>query len=338
MKRPIFKRILKRVGRRNIKAELTPVHFIRNTRHADNEIYEITGLSAPFTMQEIGRLREIAFRESGGGTGQEVDIDEFDICANPFRQLIVWSAKDREIISGYRYILGKDILVTSEKVHSPVAELFTFSEEFIRNYLPRTIELGRSFVQPKFQASRRGIFSLDNIWDGLGAIIALNPDVQYLYGKMTMYKNYNKLARDLILFFLQKHFPPKKELFKPVRPLKFHHNKTMLASILAADSYAEDYKLLLKQVENLCCRIPPLINIYMGLSQTMECFGTVDNKAFGNVEETLILLKVTDIDAQKMDRYVGSFLKQREDSEESPTMSERIKNLLPRLRENQHQP
>ncbi|MDR1793759.1 MAG: GNAT family N-acetyltransferase [Bacteroidales bacterium] len=313
--RPLFKAIQKRQLRRAIKAELTEERFVRKTYHANNVIYDITHQTSPHIMQEIGRLREIAFRDAGGGTGQEVDIDEFDICPKPFRQLLVWSPRDREIISGYRYILGEDLLITDGKVHSPVGELFNFSQEFIDNYLPYSIELGRSFVQPKFQASRKGIFALDNIWDGLGAIIAQNPHIKYLYGKMTMYKNYNTLARDLILFFLQKHFAPQKSLIMPIHAVPFSHDEQILSSILTADNYADDYKNLVRQMTNLCCKIPPLVNIYMGLSSTMECYGTSDNPAFGEVEETAILVKIADINPAKKIRYVDSYINGLKDNE-----------------------
>jgi hypothetical protein len=255
-------------------------------------------------MQEIGRLRELTFRDAGGGTGQAVDIDEFDICANPFHQLLVWSPKEREIISSYRYILGKNIKVTDKAVYSPVAKLFTFSEEFIKDYLPYSIELGRSFVQTQYQASRKGIFALDNIWDGLGALINKHPDLKYLYGKMTMYKSYNKLARDLVLFFLKKHFPASQPLMEPHKPLAFFHSETMLSSILTSDDFKEDFKILNKEMTTLQCKVPPLINIYMGLSPTMQCFGTSDNTSFGDVEETAILVKIKDIYDAKKERYI----------------------------------
>ena len=167
------KEIIQPIEKSILKSELTPELQLRMTNKSNNEIYVITAHNAPNVMKEIGRLREIAFREAGGGTGKEMDIDEFDISDNCYKQLIVWNPEAEEIIGGYRYILGTDweydekgqpILATSHMFH--------FSEKFIKEYAPYTIELGRSFVSLPYQSSRMGaksLFALDNLWDGLGA-------------------------------------------------------------------------------------------------------------------------------------------------------------------------
>ncbi|MDR1180358.1 MAG: GNAT family N-acetyltransferase [Bacteroidales bacterium] len=307
-------KIPRRIRRRLLKAELTPERFICSTRHGGNLVYDITHHNSPYTMQEIGRLREIAFRNAGGGTGNPIDIDEFDTMAKPFHQLLVWSPREKEIISSYRYISGADIKVTPKGIFSPTAELFNFSDEFVKDFLPCSIELGRSFVQPKYQASRQGAFALDNIWDGLGAIICLNPQIKYFYGKMTMYKTYNKFARDLILFFLKKHFSDTKLLMKPIKPLSFFHEESLLSSILTSDDFNENFKILVKETSKLECKIPPLINIYMGLAPTMSSFGTAENTSFGDVEETAILINISNIYEYKKERHINNFLLQKENT------------------------
>ena len=304
-------KIPRRIRRRVIKAELTPERYLCSTRHGGNLVYDITHHNSPFTMQEIGRLREIAFRDAGGGTGYPVDIDEYDTMRKPFHQLLVWSPKEKDIISSYRYILGADLRVTPKGIFSPTAELFNFSEEFIKNYLPHSIELGRSFVQPTYQASRQGAFALDNIWDGLGAIICRNPQVKYFYGKMTMYKSYNKFARDLILYFLKKHFSAENNLIQPIKPLSFFHDESELSAILTSDDFSEDFKILVKEATKLNCKIPSLVNIYMGLSPTMHSFGTAENTYFGDVEETAILITIDDIYQSKKERHINNFISQQ---------------------------
>lgn len=206
MEQPIIQPIDKEV----LKSELTPDKRLRMTNKSNNEIYVITAHNAPNVMQEIGRLREIAFREAGGGTGKEVDIDEFDTCERCYKQLIVWNPEAEEIIGGYRYLLGTDweyddkgqpILATSHMFH--------FSEKFIKDYAPQTVELGRSFVSLPYQSSRMGaksLFALDNLWDGLGALTVIRPNIRYYFGKMTMYPSYIRKGRDMILYFLKKHF------------------------------------------------------------------------------------------------------------------------------------
>jgi hypothetical protein len=310
-------RIPRRIRRKLLKAELTPERLLCSTRHGQNLVYDITHHNSPYTMQEIGRLREIAFRSAGGGTGNPIDIDEFDTMCKPFHQLLVWSPKEKEIISSYRYILGSDIKKTSKGIFSPTAELFNFSDEFIKDYLPYSIELGRSFVQPAYQASKQGAFALDNIWDGLGAIICLNPQVKYFYGKMTMYKSYNKFARDLILYFLKKHFSCDKDLIQPINPVSLFHDESELSAILTSDDFNEDFKILLRETVKMNCKIPSLVNIYMGLSPTMSSFGTADNFSFGDVEETAILINIKDIYEIKKERHIINFLLQKEKSNEN---------------------
>ena len=177
-----------------LKSELTPERFLRHSNRGGNELYVVDAHCAPNVMLEIGRLREIAFRLGGGGTGKEVDIDEFDLMDPPLKQLVVWDPSAMQIVGGYRFILGRD--VRTELDGSPriaTGHMFRFSPRFMRDYMPYTIELGRSFVRVEAQATRSSgaIFALDNLWDGLGALVVQNPEIRYLFGKVTMYPSYN---------------------------------------------------------------------------------------------------------------------------------------------------
>ena len=201
--------IIEAVPASEIIKELTEERFVRKTNFGHNEIYVINAHNAPNTMREIGRLRELAFRESGGGTGKSIDIDEFDTRENAyFEQLIVWDPIEKEILGGYRFIDCKKLpLKNNGQVDTPTSELFYYSEDFIKNYLPYTIELGRSFIQPKYQSTgnvRKSIFTLDNLWDGLGAILQSIPHAKYFFGKVTMYSQFDETLRDMILFFMKK--------------------------------------------------------------------------------------------------------------------------------------
>ncbi|MDD3280525.1 MAG: GNAT family N-acetyltransferase [Bacteroidales bacterium] len=303
----MVEKILKRIHRRLIKSELTDDKLICATNYGSNLIYSINCFDAPNTLLELGRLREYAFRDAGDGTGKSIDLDEFDISNPPFQQLIVWDPKEKEIISSYRYILGKDIKIDKHGIHSPTAKLFKFSNNFIQNYLPYSMELGRSFVQPQYQVSRsrKGLFALDNIWDGLGAIMYKHPEIKYVYGKMTMYKSYNPFARDLILFFLNKHFSKGELLMEAYTPQKYYHDANSLAALFPNDNFKDDYKSLVHEVDKLGCKIPPLVNIYMKVASTMQCFGTSDNEEFGDTEETVILIKIDDIYEEKKARHLN---------------------------------
>ncbi len=296
--------------------ELSPDKFVRKTNYGNNEVYVFSNNDSPNLMREVGRLREIAFRKAGGGTGKALDIDEYDISPKGFKQLIVWNPIVKEIIGGYRFIHGKDLEITSDgKLTGATAELFDFSEKFIKEYLPYSIELGRSFVRPEYQAtssSRKGIFSLDNLWDGLGAIIVDNPGIEYFFGKFTMYKNYNVKARNLLLYFLKKFFPDTENLAVPRESviLKFD-NEEYYENLFNKDSYEENRKILISEIRKLGEFIPPLINAYMNLSSTMHTYGTAINHHFGGVEETGILIKIKDIYPSKKHRHISTYQKNK---------------------------
>lgn len=301
------------VDRALLEAELTENKFVRKTNNGNNLIYIFDYKDSPNLMQELGRLREITFKDSGGGTGNVVDIDEFDLGEKPFRQLIVWNPEDKEIVGGYRFARG-DSFNFDEKgeVLSPTAELFTFSKKFIKDYLPWSIELGRSFVQPNYQPQfnlRKGMYSLDNLWDGLGAIVIDNPGYKYLFGKVTMYPHYDYFARDLVLFFLQKFFPDPDNLLIPRESLPLRHDKIFLESIFTGSTYEDNYKILVQQVRTKNENVPPLVNAYMSLSRTMKTFGTALNRGFGNVEETGIIVTISDIYEFKIDRHIATYKK-----------------------------
>jgi hypothetical protein len=313
MEQPIIQPIPKEV----LKSELTPDKQLRMTNKSNNEIYIITAHNAPNVMREIGRLREIAFREAGGGTGQEVDIDEFDICENCYKQLIVWNPEEEEIIGGYRYLLGTD-WEYDEKGQPKLAtsHMFHFSEKFLKEYAPYTVELGRSFVSLPYQSSRMGaksLFALDNLWDGLGALTVIRPNVKYYFGKMTMYPSYIRKGRDMILYFLKKHFDDKENLIIPMKPLELDTDPAELATLFSGKSFKEDYKVLNSEIRKLGYNIPPLVNAYMGLSPTRKLFGTAINYGFGDVEETGILIAVDEILEDKRKRHIDSFIREHRD-------------------------
>lgn len=308
MEQPIIQPIDKEV----LKSELTPDKRLRMTNKSNNEIYVITAHNAPNVMQEIGRLREIAFREAGGGTGKEVDIDEFDTCERCYKQLIVWNPEAEEIIGGYRYLLGTDweyddkgqpILATSHMFH--------FSEKFIKDYAPQTVELGRSFVSLPYQSSRMGaksLFALDNLWDGLGALTVIRPNIRYYFGKMTMYPSYIRKGRDMILYFLKKHFDDKEHLIIPMKPLQLESDVREFEVLFSGKDFKDDYRILNREIRKLGYNIPPLVNAYMSLSPTMKLFGTAINYGFGDVEETGILIAVDEILEEKRQRHIDSFV------------------------------
>ena len=306
--------IITPISKEVLKSELTEEKRLRFTNKSHNEIYVITAQNSPNVMKEIGRLREIAFRAAGGGTGKSMDIDEYDTMDDPYKQLIVWNPEGEEILGGYRYLLGDE--VKFDETGKPIlatSHMFNFSQEFIKNYLSYTVELGRSFVTLEYQSSRagsKGLFALDNLWDGLGALTVIKPNVKYYFGKMTMYPSYHRQGRDMILYFLNKHFGDKDKLITPMKPLEIETNRDFLENLFCCNSFKEDYKILNTEVRKLGYNIPPLVNAYMGLSPTMRMFGTAINYGFGDVEETGILIAVDEILEDKRVRHIESFVKE----------------------------
>ncbi len=320
-----MKEIIPPVPRELLEAELTSERFQRKTNKADNEIYILTSRDSPNLMREIGRLREITFRSAGGGIGEELDIDHYDTSdEHPYKQLIVWDPSNKEILGGYRFIhctgLSKDI---HGEVPLATAHLFNFSDAFIEDYLPYVIELGRSFVQPEYQSSKAGskaIFALDNLWDGLGALMIDYPEVKYFFGKVTMYTNYNQEARNLILHFFSLFFSDPDRLVWSKNPMIVPADQDKIKALFEGKNYDEAYKTLSQEVRKLGENIPPLINAYMSLTPNMRTFGTAISDEFGNVEETGIMLSIEDMYDIKIDRHVSSYLEELVEKQDNPKM------------------
>ena len=301
--------IIDKVDTALIKAELTPDRLLRRSNKGNNEIYVVDAFNAPATMREIGRLRELSFRNAGGGTGLECDIDEFDTMDVPCRQMIVWNPEGDEIIGGYRFILGKDIRTEDGVPCIATSHLFRFSPEFITGYLPHTIELGRSFVVPVYQNSQerpKQIYALDNLWDGLGALTVIYPQIKYLFGKVTMYPDFHRESREMLLGFIHRHFPDPDSLVTPIVPLPSIAASPEIQNRYTGD-YKEDMRILSQFVRAAGYRIPPLVNAYMSLSPTMRPFGTAVNREFGDVEETGILISLDQVYEDKKARHISSF-------------------------------
>ena len=306
--------IIQPIDKELLKSELTPDKQLRLTNKSNNKIYVVTAHNAPNVLKEIGRLREIVFREAGGGTGKALDLDEFDVCDNCYKQLIVWNPEAEEIIGGYRYLLGTDWDYDANG--QPILATSHFSEKFIKEYAPKTVELGRSFVSLPYQSSRMGaksLFALDNLWDGLGAITVIRPNIRYYFGKMTMYPSYIRKGRDMILYFLKKYFDDKEKLIIPLKPLIIETNEAELEQLFCMNSFKEDYRILNREIRKLGYNIPPLVNAYMGLSPTMKLFGTAINYGFGDVEETGILISIDEIFEEKKKRHIDSFISEHRD-------------------------
>lgn len=305
-----MKTIIDPIPVEKILEELTEDRFIRKTNNGNNELYIVNATNAPNTLREIGRLREISFRDSGGGTGLDCDLDAFDLePENRFEQLIVWNPVDQAIMGGYRFLLCDRVKPGNNgHINTPTGELFRYSDRFVQSYLPYTLELGRSFVQPDYQPSKslsKGMYSLDNLWDGLGYLIKTMPQAKYFFGKVTMYPQLERESRDMILYFMESNFPDPDHLLEPWPELRLPimMEEERLKAIFTGKDYNENYRILVQKVREHGAAVPPLVNAYMNLSSTMRSFGTALNSPFGNVEETGILVTIGDIFQTKVERH-----------------------------------
>jgi hypothetical protein len=301
-----MKKVIDPIDRAVLRQELNAERFLRSTRKGGNEIYRVNASNSPAVLQEIGRLRELTFRAAGGGTGEALDLDEHDFGPYAYEQLIVWSVEDQEIIGGYRYKVCSEAKDTEGAFHLSTVHYFEFTEPFKTDFLPYTIELGRSWVQPNFQPQvnpKKGLFALDNIWDGLGALIRFYPEIKYFFGKVTMYPDYDHEGRDFLLQFLHYFFPDNDHLLRAYHPLDFRSGHNYLPQIEGLE-FKDAFKILNQFVRERGTFIPPLMNIYMNLSPTMRTFDTAVNADFGNVEETGILVTIADIYPDKKERHL----------------------------------
>jgi hypothetical protein len=324
-----MKPIVDQLQKDQIIAELTKDKLLRKTNNGNNEVYIFEGNTSPALMHEVGRVREITFRYAGGGTGKEIDIDHYDTNNDsPHTQLIVWDPENSEVVGGYRVFFHKDPDKTYDISNLASSAYFSFSDKFLTRFFPYMMELGRSFVHPDYQSRTRGrksLYALDNLWDGLGALFIDNPRIKYLFGKVTMYPHFNQKARNMIIYFLRKHFNDPDNLVTPIDPAiinpdeeemrllfkskRYRHNYQLLFRM---KSYKSDYKVLSQEVRKLNETIPPLINAYMNLSPTMRTFGTFINHKFGDVEETGIMITLRDIYIEKINRHLASYNKDYE--------------------------
>jgi len=309
----MMKPIIPPIDREILKKELTLDKFLRPTNKAHNEIYVVTAHNSPNLMLEIGRLRELSFRSGGGGTGEEIDTDEYDYMFKPYYQLIVWDPTAEEIIGGYRYLPGTDVDYDSDgQPKFVMSHLFNFTDKFIKDYIPYTIELGRAFVQPDYQTSKMGtksLFALDNLWDGLGALVHTVKNTRYFIGKVTIYEHYPLIARELIYEYMHRYFPDPDAMISPKNPIHVSEKTNLMAKeIFIHNDASSDYKALQKAIRMEGETIPSMFSAYIGLTHTLRFFGSIYDPDFGSVYETGIMVTMDDLLETKRKRYIEPYL------------------------------
>ncbi|MCX6258737.1 MAG: GNAT family N-acetyltransferase [Bacteroidia bacterium] len=307
-----MKPVISPVNKELLEAELTDDKIVVHTNKNRKIVYSVTAHDSPNTMREIGRLRELSYRAAGSGTGKDCDIDELDTAEIPYNQLIVWDPREKEILGGYRYILCNTVPKDENGITKiGTSRLFEFSAEFLNNYIPYSIELGRSFIQPAYQSSRidfRSLFVLDNLWDGIGALVVKYPQVRYFIGQVSIYTDFNRLARDIILFFLAKYFPDPDKLVTAKTPVTINTPEEWLNGLFTGKNFRENYRILSHEIRALKERIPPLVNTYINTSPKMRTFGTTINPFFENMEDTMLMIPIEDVHDARKSRHISTYI------------------------------
>lgn len=262
-------------------------------------VYQAYSHEIPMLLPEIGRLREITFREVGEGTGQEIDLDKYD---RYYEHLILWDEEKEQIAGSYR--IGRADMILRE--YGPKGlytnTLFRFEKPFLAS-LECAVEMGRSFIVKAYQ---RNMASLPLLWKGIGHWIAANPHYKKLFGPVSISKDYNSLSRKMIVEFLQdnKLHPQLANYVKPRNPFRYMRSRRMMREFISADlQNVDDCSALISSVETDGKGIPTLLKHYLRLNATMLSFNV--DKDFSSVVDGLIMVDFTETDPRLLAKYMG---------------------------------
>ncbi|MFZ3617714.1 lysophospholipid acyltransferase family protein [Leclercia barmai] len=280
-----------------LKRALTQAECLGST--ADGKtiyLWQRNGQEEAPILRELGRLREIAFRAVGEGSGKRRDTDRYD---DDYLHLILWDDEDLEIVGAYRFMPGA--LKGREALYSH--SLFHYDDE-MQAILDQGIELGRSFIQPRYWG-RRG---LDYLWSGIGAYLARYPHYRYLFGPVSISGGLPPAARDLLVAFYRLWFPATHPLATSRRPYP-----ASLPDVLAqfgGEDYVEDLTRLKSLLGNLGCGIPPLYKQYSELCEPggVQFIDFGSDPAFNNCIDGLVLVDLCYLKASRYQRYIGAHL------------------------------
>ena len=283
-----------------LKAELKEEYRLCETSHGGFEVYLIDGTTAPSVLTEIGRIRELAFRSNGGGTGKSVDLDRFDLEPElGFRQLVLWDPEREMIAGGYRILTGNRCRFGEDgQPLMPSAHLFRFSDAFMKDVIPGMVELSRSFITASFMnepASARNVFALDGLFEGICYAVAPEK-MRWFFGKVTFYPDYPLEALSLIHAFFTKYAADPRVVPHTERPML---TLDYAPEVLCGDSFKADFRALKLYFRKRGFYIPPILNTYINLSDSFRYFGNAVNDEFGNVTEMGLLVDMSDIQAER---------------------------------------
>lgn len=249
-------------------------------------------------LKELGRLRELSFRKVGEGVNKKRDTDKYDVY---YEHIILWDEKDLEIVGSYRVGNAKFINDNYGISGFYSNSLFKFTNDFIP-YLNSSIELGRSFVQPKYWGSR----ALDYLWFGIGAYLKINPHVKYMFGPVSLSSTLPIIAKDMLIYYYSNYYKSKKNLVNSKRAYQYLNDKQSISSLFNNQDLKEDFKVLKSSLNELSCTVPTLYKQYSNLCEYggIQFHGFNIDKNFSDCIDGFILVNVNKIKKNQRARYI----------------------------------
>lgn len=284
---------------RAVAKELERALFLGRATHCNADIYSVDGAVSPLLLEEVCRLRRESYKGVGIALDDGADGDTADRDGT-YRQLVVWDRDRGEVVGGYRYAMGCEARVEQLSLN----HYMELSERFVKEYLSRGVELGRSFVSPRYQCGGNAltIYALDAIWEGLARIVK-RESVEYLFGRVTLYDSLGVKARNLLVGYMRHASPVKESLMVARVPFKVGISRRRYSQIFIGDTAQENYRILLSKMRQMDCRIPPIISSYLRLSPTLKLFDSYRNENLGGVVESAIMLTISEFYDKVKGRY-----------------------------------
>ena len=285
-------------NRQILKQELAQCQSLGQTSDG-KKIYLYEYEKGSVILQEIARLREYTFRKVEEGTGKKRDKDDYDYY---YKHIVLWDDKELEIAGAYRIAESNYVYENYGKEGFYTNSLFQFDEGF-RPYLNNSIELGRSFVQPKYWGSR----ALDYLWQGIGAYLYENSHIKYMFGAVTLSASMPKSAQELIIYYYDKYYGNHHELLHLKDAFKFSKNAVEdLEFIFKSNEVKEDFRILREQLDYYGITVPTLYKQYADLCEAggISFMGYNVDKDFGNCVDSFILVEIEKVKDKKRERYI----------------------------------
>jgi putative hemolysin len=285
-------------NRQSLKKELKNSQLIGQTGDG-KKIYLFNYADNSAVMNEIGRLRELSFRKVNEGVNKKRDLDQYD---QYYKHIVLWDDEDLEIVGAYRIGEGESINKSYGKYGFYSNTLFRFKKPFIK-YLDSSIELGRSFVQPKYWGTR----ALDYLWYGIGAYLKHNPQIKYMFGPVSLSGNYPQYAKELIVDFYSNYFGSEEKFVEANLPFEFETQAIALDNPFTYDDYKEDFKLLKTKLKSMDLTVPTLYKQYSELCEEggIKFYDFNVDPDFSNCIDSFIVVELEKIKKSKLERYMG---------------------------------